>query len=61
MLRDSKSHARVPQAIESIDRNAEVLKTLVEDLIDMSRLTTGKLKSSVAVSTSWRWRTKPSI
>jgi PAS domain S-box-containing protein len=45
MLRDRQiARARVPQAIESIDRNAEVLKTLVEDLIDMSRLTTGKLQ-----------------
>jgi PAS domain S-box-containing protein len=44
MLRD----AQVPpdksrQAMAAIDRNAEVLQTLVEDLVEMSRITTGQL------------------
>jgi PAS domain S-box-containing protein len=45
MLRDGAiATGRVPTAIASIDRNAEVLSKLVEDLIDMSRITTGRLQ-----------------
>jgi PAS domain S-box-containing protein len=35
---------RVPHAIASINRTAEVMKTLVEDLFEMSRLATGNLQ-----------------
>jgi len=43
MLRDGHlTRTRVSRAIASIDRNGDVLKTLVEDLVEMSRLTTGK-------------------
>jgi signal transduction histidine kinase len=35
---------RMGHAIAAIDRNGEVLKTLVEDLVDMSRMTTGALQ-----------------
>jgi len=45
MLRDrSLADAKVPNALASIDRNAEVLHKLVNDLVEMSRLTTGKLQ-----------------
>jgi PAS domain S-box-containing protein len=45
MLRDgSVAGAKVANAIASIDRNAEVLNKLVEDLVEMSRLTTGRLQ-----------------
>ena len=45
MLRNRElPSARVPHAIASIDRNGEVLKTLVEDLVEMSRVSTGKLQ-----------------
>jgi len=45
MLRDgSVPSDRVPNAIGSISRNAEVLKRLVEDLVEMSRLATGNLQ-----------------
>lgn len=45
MLRDgSIAAAKVPHAITSIDHNAEVLNKLVEDLVEMSRITTGNLQ-----------------
>ena len=45
MVRDGQVAAeRTPHAIAAIDRNGELLKTLVEDLIDMSRVTTGGLQ-----------------
>lgn len=45
MLRDgSVTAGKVPNALASIDRNADVLNKLVEDLLDMSRLTSGKLQ-----------------
>jgi signal transduction histidine kinase len=36
--------ARVGQAIEVIDRNAEAQAQLIEDLLDISRITSGKLR-----------------
>jgi PAS domain S-box-containing protein len=45
MLRDGQLvPARVPTVIGSVDRNCEVLKTLVDDLVEMSRISTGKLQ-----------------
>src|SRR5262249_51909711 len=45
MVRDGQLPTdRVPSAIESIDRSANVLNKLVEDLLEMSRITTGKLQ-----------------
>jgi signal transduction histidine kinase len=45
MLRDGQvSSGRVSTAIACIDRNSGALKTLVEDLVDLSRASTGKLK-----------------
>jgi len=45
MLRDGVvPRERVPNAIASISRNADVLKRLVEDLVEMSRLATGNLQ-----------------
>jgi len=45
MIRDGHvPPERTSHAIAAIDRNGEVLKTLVEDLIEMSRLTTGALQ-----------------
>jgi len=45
MVRDRQvSPERTSHAIAAIDRNGELLKTLVEDLIDMSRMTTGALQ-----------------
>jgi signal transduction histidine kinase len=35
---------RVGHAVAAIDRNGEVLKTLVDDLVDMSRISTGTLQ-----------------
>jgi PAS domain S-box-containing protein len=45
MLLDGKvSPDRMSHGIAAIDRNGDVLKKLVEDLVDMSRITTGKLQ-----------------
>ena len=38
------SPERVGHAVAAIDRNAEVLKTLVDDLVDMSRISIGTLQ-----------------
>jgi signal transduction histidine kinase len=44
MLRDGQiAPARAPKAIAAIDRSGEALRTLVEDLVEMSRITTGNL------------------
>jgi signal transduction histidine kinase len=45
MLRDGQVPPdRTPRAIAAIDRNGDLLTTLVEDLIDVSRVTTGSLQ-----------------
>jgi signal transduction histidine kinase len=45
MLRDGQlPSARMAHAIESVDRNAAMLKTLVEDLVEISRMTAGKFQ-----------------
>jgi signal transduction histidine kinase len=45
MLRDGQlSPDRISHAATAIDRNSDVLNKLVEDLLDMSRVTTGKLQ-----------------
>jgi signal transduction histidine kinase len=45
MLRDGSVEASTaPKAIAAIDRNADVLNKLVEDLIEMSRVTSGQLQ-----------------
>lgn len=45
MIRDGQlPSAKIPHAIVSIDRSAQVLTTLVEDLVELSRVTTGKLQ-----------------
>ncbi len=45
MLRDGQVAAnRVAQAVDSVDRSAEALQTLVQDLIELSRVTTKALQ-----------------
>jgi signal transduction histidine kinase len=45
MLRDgSVAPQKIENALASIDRNAEVLNKLVDDLVEMARITTGKLQ-----------------
>jgi signal transduction histidine kinase/ActR/RegA family two-component response regulator len=49
MLRDGTiSAARVPRALEVIERNAVAQLDLVEDLLDLSRIITGKFRLNVA-------------
>jgi CheY-like chemotaxis protein len=48
MLRDGAlAQERADRAVEAIDRNARMLQALVEDMLDVSRIITGKLVLSV--------------
>lgn len=43
-----KSHDRATRALETIERNARSLRQLVEDILDVSRIMSGKMEISVA-------------
>ena len=45
LLHDHLSDAAREHALELIDRNAQAQAQLVNDLVDMSRMTTGKLQA----------------
>jgi signal transduction histidine kinase len=38
---------RVPHALEAVQRNAEIQNRLIEDLLDVSRIVTGKLRLEI--------------
>ncbi len=47
LKRGDLDRAQVERAVETLDRNARALAQLIEDLLDVSRITTGKLRLHV--------------
>ena len=55
LLRTGSSTPRRPQrALETIERNAQAQAQLIEDLLDVSRIVTGKLRARAVSRSTWR-------